>query len=407
MECCNTTVLKVVFGIYVCLLLIYNSIQVPFEINQNLSANGANFTNITITPTRRPKSISDINNFNTELLELSKKSFGDISFLENEAFPHEIKSFNSSHCKLCYNFSKFDDGDSTVDDIIIGTLFGEELYNAVQLPMMLRSVGSNCSIVYFITRKLYKILPKNISESLRNCGVTMIVLPKIVTESNVIPKLQRHILFYLFINKFKKEFNRVICLDVYDTFFQKDPFWSGFERDKVVFSKEGKTFEKNEPNREWMSKLTKWGDNRHYMKEIIICSGVFRGVPEQIIEFYHDFIDLEFWKKSFNKARDQGLLNYMYYNNKLKNVAIDNDLTFVSATGFKFDNAPYNMISLNETVPRMIHQFDRICIILEKVEDNCIIPVTDELYHIRKNMITQYCFHTSKYVGYGFNSLAD
>ena len=342
--------------------------------------------------------------FEDPIIFLSE-SIGDIRFLNDDSLPQKIKSRNYEKCKLCNNFTDAKDGNSTPRDLILCTIYMKAYNNLVQLPRMLRSVGSRASIVYFMEQNTIDNMDKEALKDIEDCGVTIVPIMQIHERYlGISHEFQKHSIFYTFVRRYKNEFDRVICMDAFDSMFQKDPFWEGFDSDHAVLSTEGDKIINNRYNYDWYRALVKEPDKSDYSSMYTICAGVVAGGVDAFVEFYKDYINLNYAYSVGTRSSDQGILNYLFYNNGIKNAKIDFDFNMISATAFfipdeRKDGLFYTTPS-NKT-PRLIHQYDRVCSISQFINKNCKISYGRN-YEARTIRVLQGCHHTeisSNFVG--------
>ncbi|EAY07011.1 hypothetical protein TVAG_174810 [Trichomonas vaginalis G3] len=299
-----------------------------------------------------------------ESINFTKAYIGSIEWTNNMTYGEILKNKKYSGCNLC-SYKKDNDtiANSTPDDLIIGLLYSDFPNNLLTLVRSIRTTGCKATIAILTCTDVEKQLPPKYLENLENCGVNLVPIPRIGRIQNIHGNLLRHLIFAMFLNQYWKSFNRVVILDVYDTYFQRDPFTTEFNMTNVFFSYESKKFSVNGVNNLWVSRLDANYSKSKYFDKYPLCSGLFVGTSENLVKFYRTFVNLSFWKWVAFKAQDQGTLNAMFYNNKFGDlVQIDPDRKYVSAylhNFIKSENKTDLVRYDDGVIPRIIHQYDR------------------------------------------------
>lgn len=340
--------------------------------------------------TKQPEIIGNIHAIyvpkDTENLNFIKENIGPVIWLKNDInMQNLILKSNSNKCNLCKYPENDETTNSTKNDLIMGLLYGSTPHNVLTLVRSIRTVGCKASIVLLTCEQTYRAFNQNYLKELEKCGVIILHIPSINQRTRQIHgNLLRHLFFAEFLEKYGSIFDRVVILDVFDSYFQKDPFTDDFNQEKVIFSYENTTFRQNDVNNGWVKLLDANYSTEKYLTNYPLCSGLFYGTAKNLIKFYSIYVNLTHWMWVGTKAQDQGTLNAMFYNNKFGDlVEIDFNRKIVSATGHVFYG--HKMLvskfkELNELVryndgivPSVIHQYDRTMPGSEFIKHHCPI----------------------------------
>lgn len=342
-------IITIVFAIFVLVYVFYFR-KSEFKINSKF-----NF--------KQKDTLIPYNNTNLEdLINYSNTYIGKISWFEDENIPFMIKSSKYNYCRLCDFKTVPNSANSSSDDLILGTLYGNSQRNVLTFVRSVRTAGCKASIVIFITENISNSLSEEYHKNLENCGVTLLDIPYYERVRGIHPNLIRHLHYSIFISKFQNYFNRVLIVDLFDTFVQKDPFSDKFDVKYVSFTYETTPFASNKINRDWVRNIDLEYDENKYKNNIPLCAGLFSGTTHSLLKFYDIFVNLSHWEWINTKCRDQRWLNYLYYNNKLQNIAkIDKNHHLLSSLFVNFNKNydRYGLVQLGATTPAVIHQYDR------------------------------------------------
>ena len=227
--------------------------------------------------------------------------------------PPELRLYNSSNlnCVLC-NFASDDrKADSTPHDVVMTHSVGK-LVNLLPFVRSLRSTGSNCSIVIFISLSDYKPYKEQMKAA-EDCGVQFVYVD---VPKNLLKNSRFHVFipfYYDFILKNKNKIHRVLKCDLFDTLFQLDPFNDKYFKNNTFFMYTEKS---NGYHCRDMVKLSQthltngWYNRRYY------CAGVYGAEANHFLDLmklYMDFIkptkySIEVLGKNIS---DQDIFNYL------------------------------------------------------------------------------------------------
>lgn len=227
----------------------------------------------------------------------------------------------------------------------------------------LRTTGSRCKVVIFSN-----IL--NVTKEMESCGV--IIINATINYHKKQDSIVRFLRFYLvkqFINDFGEYIDRCMFCDLRDTLFQYDPFNTLFERSKYIYiSTENNFIGSCKVNSKWFYQV-KNVDYEHYFKNKIINSGLIAG-DKNIVEsvfhlitvmlggdnFVHTIHDQVYWNMLIHSAT--------FFHRYSKKAVFCNDESFLSTVSQSLNKTTllYNRskIAINNTIPAVVHQYDRI-----------------------------------------------
>lgn len=339
------------------------------------------FLNITIKASYEKKNIFfkiffDItNNLKFEVDQTQR--FFNISIIQNKKYIlQNIASSDFKNCSLCKQVSSIK-GNSKSTDLILSFLYGNGYNNILTFIRSLRTTKSKAIVIFFATSRWLSICPTQHLQEFKKCGGILIDIGKEhFFDQN--PLFLRFYLYKLFIRQYIFHFNRVILCDVFDTFFQKDPFNSEFP-EQFVYS----TIENQDLTRSINGKWIKETDPNFksydfYKGKYVLCLGFIYGGIHSMNKLLNLFINLNVFKRVQRFSNDQSLFNYLYYQGDFKNLLkLDMNGNIVSATLWTFKNNPNNdglmvVTSLaTNAIPSAIHQYDRVCPLRKFIEDLC------------------------------------
>ncbi|GAB1226495.1 hypothetical protein ENUP19_0296G0025 [Entamoeba nuttalli] len=216
-------------------------------------------------------------------------------------------------------------------------------YNAEQWkrnkPQLIRALGITCNSIPFATKVMINFKeppPQDLQKEFNKYKVQVIQKP--INNEN--PVNQRYIEYYYYLLKYKKNFDRVLIIDIRDVFIFGDIF-STFSSQEIVFSTQCYGIKNNETrcnyfgqpgypyNDEWLEKGFNKEIRNQFCKNkyISLNAGVVLGGIEPMFEFLRIMKDsllsrkekLSFW------GIEQATLNYLYYTNAFKklNTTVD------------------------------------------------------------------------------------
>ena len=233
----------------------------------------------------------------------------------------------------------------------------------------LRSTGCKATVIFMHTEEWMRNFPKTHKKEVDKCGVIWINVHEVLYRGKVGPITSRFILFRAFLHKYINTFNRVIICDLFDTFFQLDPFDTNFKEDRVYATTENDNLATNNPNSGWIRGVDREFSYSFYINKRIICLGLLFGGVGKMYEVMSKFASQKNFLSFGNNVLDQPVFNYYHYRGMFNNlVHPDTDAEhMVSATKWRFERNPNNdflMVVSYPTgakgrIPTAIHQYDR------------------------------------------------
>lgn len=248
----------------------------------------------------------------------------------------------------------------------------------------LYSSGYTGKFILFVSN-----ITKEALNSLERRGITLIhysdnypYLPNnpeipsnIVDQSKEVlsPNSLRYILYYLYLkNAGSEQIDRIMFSDIRDVIFQKNPFDYNYKPGLYCFLEDADTKIKDEKhNSFWIQhgfgpeELSKIGHNT------ICCSGVTIGDYVSIIDYLEKMINHIIKLKNVG-GLDQGIHNYLIYNNKLDslNLINDDEGPITTLSYFKnFNKVLFHngsIINKSGQPVNIVHQYDRNLSLLRK-----------------------------------------
>jgi hypothetical protein len=237
-----------------------------------------------------------------------------------------------------------------------------------------RATGCVAKILFLCTRTFFFSFSKGERELMYDCGtIFMNAGPSGVSGFKFYT--YRYALYAYFFELYQIYFDKVVMTDVKDTLVQTDPF-ENFPSKGFWCTVENNIFQYNLYNvlrinqSEASSTLSRrWT----FWNKKMINGGLCFGKMEYVYEFLVYFINFDYLKR-FPSLNDQGFLNIMYYRNNFKMRADFRGRYMMSAAFHAFrPNRTSSGLWVTEydTIPSVIHQYDRICYIKTKIDTVC------------------------------------
>ena len=319
-----------------------------------------------IRPTKRESYINM-----SKILFDGKESFYDYQIIANLTHSH------SSNCELC-NINKDETGTSTERDIAIAILFGNKTYNVLNWVRTLRSTGCRCKILFFYEKGYLSNFCEDELKAIRNCGVLWWPLGTIFSNKKEVfdPRTSRFLVIQSFLEAYGNYFDRVLLNDIFDSIFQKDPFFDGMPEDKISVSIERVQFKNHELNMKWIQSIDKEWTIEFWNEKWILNSGMQIGPTDLMLELLFLMNQPEFYLDK-NNPTDQASLNLLYYRGIFPNIWIDYyGKHFISSCYSMFElksdkEGFMHEIGFSQNTASIIHQFDRICPVAKNLEKIC------------------------------------
>lgn len=158
-------------------------------------------------------------------------------------------------------------------------------------------------------------------------------------------------------------YDRVLLTDVRDVVFQKDPFSIDVGPGLAVFGENG-TIGGNGYNNKWINALYGPAATKWLADKPIVCSGTTIGSTQSMIAYLARMEREDKERPGVGlEPHDQGLHNYLFYNNELDDARLFPNgigvftLCLVEPKDVKFDSS--GLVKVGNAVPAVLHQYDR------------------------------------------------
>ena len=323
------------------------------------------------------KTVNDDKYYTKQFTEEVLRFCTNASFLKRDVFSKLMDSVSYDQCQLC-KIAK-SNSNSNKRDIIISTVYGRHGFNILTFLRSLRSTGSKCTVVIFYTNEFMNGLNEQVLEESKKCGAVWINIGD-DTHARVHIISGRFVIYRAFLYQYQDLFNRVIFTDLFDTFFQQDPFGPRFNAHYFRPTLEGLIIHTEVNNRGWMKHIDRNYDQHatFFSSAYVINAGFLYGGIDHAIRFFHYYINLTYWFK--DTPNDQGLLNYQYYIQNLYDGSfkIDTDVdNLISTNGWQFERYPredglmYTNFRDIHKAPTGMHEYNRYCPLNEYIKERC------------------------------------
>lgn len=163
-----------------------------------------------------------------------------------------------------------------------------------------------------------------------------------------------------------------------DTFFQGDPFTEEFTFDTMAFTTEISRFENDEVNDKWVKDADEDYTPEFYAKRVPLNNGLYFGGMAPFMKYYNIFLKHPDFENFTIRTIDQGYLNYYYYKGIFASNGLKVRCTFpgdsiISARRGTSEPAPGGFVRISGTnvTPLCIHQYNRMCPMVEHVKASC------------------------------------
>lgn len=270
-----------------------------------------------------------------------------------------------SECEFC-NFTgtigKYKPN-SDYNDTVVVTGFGKRDSEIEFFVRTLRSTGSKARIVMFTSQDEHS---PRLAEILKKCQVVVVDIPDFKNFHFLLKRKTRFPLIFDMLNTYPEYFDRIMYNDLFDTFFQGDPFTEEISKDTVTAGTEkGNMFNR------WVyvraRKLAGWKWTKHRY-EASINSGFFVGSAAHMKAICE--LEIAVYGPNFKvRSSDQVILNYLYYTGQFRYLGIEWNLSSspvshypsIAADVTGYDNPALGRIIHRKTGtrPLLIHQYNR------------------------------------------------
>ena len=323
-------------------------------------------------------------------------------WLNKTEFYKKLKNLDFSQCAPC-NMSFINNTNSNSRDLVLCFMYGNQPHNILTFLRSLRSTKSQCTVVFLHSSEFIEAMETNYSkllEEVNKCGVIWLNFGSIVKYRYVAPITSRFGVIRLFLKQFGDMFDRVIIADMFDTFFQMDPFRPEFTDKLIRATAEFDNLAENSPNSEWISAIDDEYDDEFYSDKMVLCAGLIYGGVKPTIRFLDKYVDLEFWYSLGESNLDQPIMNLDYYRREIFGpdfIPDINSTNMISATKWTFNEIPSDdglmHLAMNIfEVPTTVHQYDRSCPFYKYAENACPALGDWQSFPFAKGMfISQQC----------------
>ena len=171
----------------------------------------------------------------------------------------------------------------------------------------------------------------------------------------------RRLFSYLdFLKSTPYKFDKIITSGIRDVLFQKNPEYMPISNISIYSEHEGPTLGSCPYNSQWLKNSNYLDEN--IKSKSIICAEIMSGTRDGIIYLLEEMcLEAKKNERKFD-LEDQAILNYLYWNNKLRHVKLyHNEYSPVYTVGY----CPYirmakgNILNRHLDIPYIIHQYDR------------------------------------------------
>lgn len=183
--------------------------------------------------------------------------------------------------------------------------------------------------------------------------------------------IYRYGLYYCFVKEYYIYFSNIFLLDLRDSIFQRNPQNIKIE-DHVYFCEDASypySIKDNYYDKKWLLPFSNISND--ILDKVPLNGGSVYGNSQQVKEFLYQFN--MYLKEYYKITSDQGVINYIFYTHKLKNINIkinhnNNGSLYNMAVEIRdrkhFKHKPYfidgnTIYRKDKTIPHIIHQYDR------------------------------------------------
>ena len=220
----------------------------------------------------------------------------------------------------------------------------------------IRADIKNTEIVMFV-----RYISQTTIDYLKRIGVFVYKIPESYKNVSIINIRWKMYIDYL--KEKKNEYNLVLHTDVGDTFFQRDVFqyYKDYEPFLGVAIEDETLNEK--VDKQWVIDFAGEEIHKKIQNERLICVGQIWGTLDKFLQF-----SIIFWEKlkTYPKAIEQGIGNYLFYYEKIfKDCLIKSDnfgpimtIGLTKRNNIIFDSE-YNILNFRGEIASLVHQYDR------------------------------------------------
>lgn len=306
-------------------------------------------------------------------------------------------------CPLCGPMRHSPSSNSSSRDLVI-TVMINMTTNAATFVRTLRSTGCKATVVVFVDQLFMNSLNSRQIKMFVACGVNFINIGQFNQPYRDKVYEARHLLIYDFLLKYRSDFDRVIFIDMADSFFQMDPFTTDFGYYTMGVTSELVTLN-NDPtnNTRWIQIADPqyFEDEHFYDDRVAVNAGFVFGSMDGFLKYYSVFFSLLCFKRKFApETIDQGYVNMLYHKGYFQRAGLDLMVThpgdwLVSVRGAAFNYKPNRdglfVMQGTNVAPAAIHQYSRICPVLKGLKSQCSRLWYDKHAFPQLKAVTQEC----------------
>ena len=219
-----------------------------------------------------------------------------------------------------------------------------------------------------------------------NCGMILIDIGDFQAPYNEHVFEARHIFFFAFLKRFKDKYDRILLLDMADSFIQYDPFTTEISNTTFQTTTEIVTFETCSVNSQWVKDCDPNYDPDFYAKKVPLNLGFIYGSIGGFMLYYDFIYRQKDWAEFDIHTIDQGYQNYYYYRGLFAKhglfltASLPGD-TLVSVRGGKSKLEPNSdglwVLEGTNRPSAVYHQYNRICPLWKGIQEICP-PIGDK-----------------------------
>jgi hypothetical protein len=224
------------------------------------------------------------------------------------------RQFSFPNCTLCDIFPVTSSSSTTRDLVITATT--SRISRLELLVRSLRSVGSQARVLVIVPRGL------EIPDNLRFCGVESFEVSSISSRTLRSPHKIRWEWYYQYLSRHLHEFDRIFHTDAFDAYFQGDPFLPSISARVLYLMSEGRLIKTCHTNSHWVSKCFGVEALKQIQRNEVICSGSAIGGAKPFFELVKMMVNRSGWDDCWQKAHDQGFLNYLVYTDLIGRIPV-------------------------------------------------------------------------------------
>lgn len=310
----------------------------------------------------------------------------------------KLLSVTMDHCPLCKMDGYYKSNSSTPRDFIVTA--GFNCTNNIQSFLRsLRSTGCKATVVIFVDDLGFEKLHEFQQMLIFNCGAVLINVGAI--NKRYYDKYgSRHLFFFKFIYEYKHLIDRVIFADLFDIFYQEDPFTDDFNSTGAFASTEFNKFKDCPQNTKWVKSVDKNYAQDFYADKTALCFGLYYGSINCMLKFYDIIFKQPDWSIFKLKDIDQGYLNYYFYKGIFSSNGLHlrgtrlGDKIVTTRGGQASDHLGPNgevLLKGSDVVPSVLHNYNRQCKFLQAIQEKCPAMAYDKRAYAVPKEMTEEC----------------